>query len=137
MKIKNISHITFICRDLEKTSLMLKEVFGAEEIYSSGEKTFSVSKEKFFDLNGLWLCIMEGENISKTYNHIAFQINQEDLSWFAEKIEKLGLEIKPSRKRNISGEGESLYFYDYDNHLFELHTGDLKSRLRFYNGTKV
>ena len=29
-------------------------------------------------------------------------------------------------------EGRSLYFYHFDNHLFELHTGTLDERLRSY-----
>ncbi|EIW18957.1 lactoylglutathione lyase-like lyase [Pelosinus fermentans DSM 17108] len=32
----------------------------------------------------------------------------------------------------MEGEGRSLYFYDYDNHLFELHTGTLTERLKRY-----
>jgi hypothetical protein len=48
-----------------------------------------------------------------------------------EKILGLGLEVKPGRKR-VPGEGKSLYFYDYDNHLFELHAGSLSNRLDAY-----
>jgi len=33
----------------------------------------------------------------------------------------------------VDGEGESLYFYDFDNHLFELHTGTLEERLARYS----
>jgi hypothetical protein len=32
----------------------------------------------------------------------------------------------------VEGEGMSLYFYDYDNNLFELHTGTLEQRLARY-----
>jgi len=59
--IQGISHITFIVRDLEKMTKFLTSIFDAEEVYSSGEQTFSISKEKFFLINGLWVAIMEGE----------------------------------------------------------------------------
>jgi len=39
--------------------------------------------------------------------------------------------MKSPRPR-IDGEGESLYFYDFDNHLFELHSGTLEERLASY-----
>ncbi|MEZ0471230.1 FosX/FosE/FosI family fosfomycin resistance thiol transferase [Luteimonas salinilitoris] len=32
----------------------------------------------------------------------------------------------------IRGEGLSLYFHDFENHLFELHTGTLEQRLAAY-----
>lgn len=130
-KIKGISHITFICGNLEKTTEMLKYIFDAEEIYSSGEKTFSLSKEKFFSIAGIWIAIMEGDAIEKTYNHIAFEVSEYDLPELRSRIEKLGLTILPSRKRE-EAEGDSIYFYDYDNHLFELHTGSLTTRLKLY-----
>lgn len=58
--IKGISHITFTVRDLEKTSEMFRTVFGAEEIYSSGDDAHSVSREKFLLAGGLWIALMEG-----------------------------------------------------------------------------
>ncbi len=131
-KIKNISHITFICRDLEKSAEMFQFIFGAKEIYSSGDQTFSISKEKFFKTGSLWIAIMEGESIEKTYNHIAFHVDEKDLPFLEERIRKLNLTILPGRKRTKE-EGNSLYFYDYDNHLFEFHTGNLDMRLKFYN----
>jgi fosfomycin resistance protein FosX len=39
----------------------MNSIFDAEEIYSSGEKTFPISKEKFFLISGLWIAIMEEE----------------------------------------------------------------------------
>lgn len=48
-----------------------------------------------------------------------------------DSLRKLGVEIKPPRPR-VEGEGQSLYFYDFDKHLFELHTGTLAQRLQRY-----
>ncbi|MBC1636877.1 FosX/FosE/FosI family fosfomycin resistance thiol transferase [Listeria welshimeri] len=132
--ISGLSHITLIVRDLNKTTTFLQEIFDAEEIYSSGDKTFSLSKEKFFLIAGLWICIMEGESLQeRTYNHIAFRIHAEEMGEYTERIKSLGVEIKPERSR-VTGEGRSIYFYDYDNHLFELHAGTLEERLKRYHG---
>ncbi|EKP0330475.1 FosX/FosE/FosI family fosfomycin resistance thiol transferase [Listeria innocua] len=131
--ISGLSHITLIVKDLNKTTTFLEEIFDAEEIYSSGDDTFSLSKEKFFLIAGLWICIMEGESLQgRTYNHIAFQIQAEEMDEYIERIKSLGMEIKPERSR-VKGEGRSVYFYDYDNHLFELHAGTLEERLKRYH----
>ncbi|MBD0263870.1 MAG: FosX/FosE/FosI family fosfomycin resistance thiol transferase [Tolypothrix sp. T3-bin4] len=130
--IQGISHITFIVSDLEKMTKFLTSIFDAEEIYSSDEQTFSISKEKFFLINGLWIAIMEGDSLSeKTYNHVAFKITEEDYELYAAKVRSLGVDVKKGRSR-VKEEGRSLYFYDYDNHLFELHTGTLNQRLQRY-----
>jgi len=93
-----ISHITFIVHDLDKAKLFFKTVFDAKEIYSSGNKTHSLSKE---------------------------------LDNYETRIRTLGLEIKEGRSR-MDGEAQSLYFYDFDNHLFEIHTRTLEQRLITY-----
>ena len=131
-KIKGISHITFICRDLEKSARMFEFIFDAQEVYSSGEKTFSISKEKFFKIDHLWIALMEGKPIEKTYNHIAFHVDENELPVLEQRVRELNLTILSGRERKKE-EGRSLYFYDYDNHLFEFHTGDLNRRIKFYN----
>ncbi|EAG7916703.1 FosX/FosE/FosI family fosfomycin resistance thiol transferase [Listeria monocytogenes] len=131
--ISGLSHITLIVKDLNKTTAFLQNIFNAEEIYSSGDKTFSLSKEKFFLIAGLWICIMEGDSLQeRTYNHIAFQIQSEQVDEYTERIKALGVEMKPERPR-VQGEGRSIYFYDFDNHLFELHAGTLEERLKRYH----
>ncbi|EAC4529814.1 FosX/FosE/FosI family fosfomycin resistance thiol transferase [Listeria monocytogenes] len=131
--VSGLSHITLIVKDLNKTTAFLQNIFNAEEIYSSGDKTFSLSKEKFFLIAGLWICIMEGESLQeRTYNHIAFQIQSEEVDEYIERIKALGVEMKPERPR-VEGEGHSIYFYDFDNHLFELHAGTLEERLKRYH----
>ncbi|EEO3670875.1 FosX/FosE/FosI family fosfomycin resistance thiol transferase [Listeria monocytogenes] len=131
--ISGLSHITLIVKDLNKTTAFLQNIFNAEEIYSSGDKTFSLSKEKFFLIAGLWICIMEGDSLQeRTYNHIAFQIQSEEVDEYTERIKALCVEMKPERPR-VQGEGRSIYFYDFDNHLFELHAGTLEERLKRYH----
>lgn len=130
--ITGISHLTFVVKDLERSAAFFTIIFDAEEIYNSGDKTFSLSREKFFLINDLWICIMEGESLQeRSYNHIAFQIRDEDFEVYEARISRLGLEKRPSRPR-IEAEGRSIYFYDYDNHLFELHAGSLSKRLIAY-----
>ena len=131
--ILGLSHITLIVKDLERTSMFLEKIFDAKEIYSSGDETFSLSKEKFFLINNLWICIMEGEPlIERSYNHIALQIQESEFDEYMRRIKVAGAEIRPERSR-VSGEGRSIYFYDFDNHLFELHTGTLAERLECYS----
>lgn len=125
--------MTFIVADLDKATLFFEKIFDAREIYASGEKTFSLTEEKFFLIGDIWIAIMKGDSrLEKTYNHIAFKIDACDFKSYYERIQSLHLEIKEARTR-ISGEGESIYFYDFDNHLFELHTGTLKERLSAYH----
>ena len=130
--IEGLSHMTFIVRDLERMTRLMTDVLGAREVYASGDRTFSRSREKFFDLAGLWIAVMEGEALAqRSYNHVAFKIREEDFELYHQRIEAAGLEFEPPRPR-VSGEGRSLYFYDDDNHLFELHTGTLRERLDRY-----
>lgn len=130
--ISGLSHITFITRDLEKMSRIMIEVLGGKEIYSSDAKQHSISAEKFFMVGDVWVAVMDGESLpTRTYNHVAFKTDDEGLAHAKLTIEKLGLEMLPPRPR-IEGESQSLYFYDYDNHLFELHTGTLEQRLQAY-----
>ena len=130
--IQGLSHLTFIVRNLEKMSAIITEVIGGEEVYSTGDNTFSTSREKFFVAGGVWIAIMEGDSLSsRTYNHVAFKVTDETLKKARIAAEKLGLDIRTPRSR-VAGEGQSLYFHDYDNHLFELHTGTLDERLARY-----
>jgi len=131
--IEGLSHLTFIVSDLDKMTRLIVEALGGREVYSSGDKTFSIAPEKFFMLGGLWIAAMKGDPLrDKTYNHVALKISPNDLPKYKTAIEGLGLEVRESRPR-VEGEGHSLYFYDFDNHLFELHTGTLDKRLERYS----
>lgn len=130
--VEGLSHITFIVSDLDKMEELLVTVLDAQKVYDSGDKTFSLSKERFFDVGGVWLAIMEGEPLpTRTYNHVAFKISADEYEERLRRIHALGLLVREGRSR-IKGEGHSIYFYDYDNHMFELHSGTLQERLKRY-----
>ncbi|MDB9311083.1 FosX/FosE/FosI family fosfomycin resistance hydrolase [Aphanizomenon sp. CS-733/32] len=114
----------------------LEFIFDAKEVYCSGNKIFSISKEKFFVMSNIWIAIMEGDPLSeRTYNHVAFKIADSDIEKYRQRVKSLGVEFREGRNR-IEDEGNSLYFYDYDNHLFELHTGTLEQRLARYSTSR-
>ena len=134
--VQGLSHMTFIVRDLDRMEAILTDVFGAQKVYDSGEKTFSLSKERFFlvgdGADPLWIAIMEGEPLpARTYNHVAFRIADAEYEDYLQRVRQLGLEVREGRSR-VPVEGQSIYFYDDDNHMFELHTGTLDERLRRY-----
>lgn len=113
---------TFLCDGL-----------GATEVYDSASKNFSLSREKFFVLGGVWLAAMQGSPpAERSYQHAAFKVAEEGLSGVEAKLRAMGVEVKAPRPR-VPGEGQSLYFYDFDNHMFELHTGTLNERLERYS----
>ena len=131
--IKTLSHITITVRNVERTGKFLQTVFDAKEVYDSSKKIFSLSYEKFFVIGDIWIAVMEGEPLQKrSYNHVAFKVSDSEFDEYVSRIKNLGLDIKPDRNR-MSGEARSIYFYDYDNHLFELHTGTLDERLLHYS----
>ena len=130
--ISSISHITFVVKNLDKTTELYKDLFNASEVYYSGEKKHSLYKERFFIIGDQWIALMEDSNIiNRIYHHIAFKIPETDVDYYLAKIKDLNLELKPPRER-VQGEGYSIYFYDYDNNLFELHTETLERRLTSY-----
>jgi catechol 2,3-dioxygenase-like lactoylglutathione lyase family enzyme len=121
-----------VVEDLDRMSDFLVRIFDAREVYSSGDDTFSVSSEKFFIIGEQWVAIMQGASLpERSYNHVAFKIDDEDFELYEQRLKDYGAEILPGRSR-VKGEGLSLYFYDHDNHLFELHTGTLEQRLARY-----
>lgn len=136
MQILGISHITFVVKDLARAAEFFCRGLGATEVYDSMARNFSHTREKFFVLGGVWFAAMEGRPASEeSYQHLALQVAAEEIPEFERRLRAIGVVIAPSRTR-VTGEGVSLYFYDFDGHLFELHSGSLAERLTAYAATR-
>jgi len=122
--IAGISHITFVVMDIERSADFLEKIFEARTVYSD-------ATARYLLISDLWVALNKGEPLSeRTYNHTAFSIQDSDFNEYVERIKGAGAEILQGRTR-FDGEGRSIYFYDFDNHLFELHTGTLSKRMDF------
>ncbi len=130
--IEGLSHLTFVVQDIARTARLFEQVLDAREVYDSGPRGFSFSPEKFLLVGDLWIALMQGESLAeRSYRHVAFKIDEADFDACAARIAAAGVDFRPPRHR-VEGEGRSIYFYDFDNHLFELHTGTLDQRLTSY-----
>lgn len=119
-------------KDLDRATGLFQSIFDADVVYASGDETFSLASEVFLLVGGQWIALMEGDPPSvRTYAHVAFRISDEEFEAYESRVRAAGVDLGPQRPR-VEGEGRSLYFYDFDNHLFELHTGSLPERLARY-----
>ena len=108
--------ILSFAKDLALASKFFRTIFDAKEVYSSGDKQFSLLQEMFFLIGDVWV----GDALyEQTYNHRAFKISEEHFQLYLDRINSLALTIRTEPPR-VLGEGRSVYFYDFDNHLFEL-----------------
>ncbi|KMM39245.1 FosM family fosfomycin resistance protein [Guptibacillus hwajinpoensis] len=133
MAIKGLNHLLFSVSNLEQSIKFYKNVFGAKLLVKGANTAY-------FDLNGMWLALNVEENIprdeiSESYTHIAFTIDEKDFLEMYNKLNELNVTLLTGRPRN-ERDKKSIYFTDPDGHKFEFHTGTLKERLDYYKEEK-
>ena len=116
-----ISHIALVVRDPARTAALFHDLFGADALRREDEDGHF---ETFVRLAGIWI-VLVGASVerARTGDHIAFHTTPEILESTAAKLQALGREFIRARS------GRALYFFDYDDHVFELEAEDIDERL--------
>jgi catechol 2,3-dioxygenase-like lactoylglutathione lyase family enzyme len=120
-----ISHIAPVVRDPARTAQLFEQVFGTRVVRR--ERASRGPAESYLYIGAVWLVLVKGEPpASRGDDHIAFAVSEDELDSYAARLRGLGVESQLARAAEAA---KSLYFVDYDNHLFELHTGQLEREL--------
>ena len=119
--LESISHIALVVKDPGKTAALFQDLFGARAIE---REDGDGHHEIFVRLGGIWI-VLVGAPVerARTGDHIAFRATPEIIEATAAKLEAMGREFIRARS------DRALYFFDYDDHVFELDAEDVDEEL--------
>jgi catechol 2,3-dioxygenase-like lactoylglutathione lyase family enzyme len=109
-----LSHIAIVVADPQRTAALFQTLFDAPIVNRIDDDGHD---ETFVRLGRTWLALAPAKiQPERTGDHIAFQVSQAGLQATLKKLQDLQMEY-------ILARGDTaLYFFDYDNHVFELDT---------------
>ena len=116
-----IGHIALIVKDSSRTATLFSGLFAAPIVR---RKDVDGHDETFVKLGRTWFVLVQADAIRpRGGDHVAFSVSKPTLLETAEKLKRLNMEFFLARADT------ALYFFDYDNHVFELDTTDLDREL--------
>lgn len=120
--LESLGHIALVVKDPARTAALFHDLFGARAIERDDDDGH---RETFVRLAGIWIVLVAAPvERARTGDHIAFRTTPEILEATAAKLEAMGREFIRARSN------KALYFFDDDDHVFELDTEDIDQGLR-------
>jgi catechol 2,3-dioxygenase-like lactoylglutathione lyase family enzyme len=119
--LESISHIALVVKDPARTAALFHDLFGTRAVEREDDEGHH---ETFIRLGGIWIALVAAPvERARTGDHIAFHATPEILEATVARLQALGREFIRARSNT------SLYFFDYDDHVFELDTADIDKEL--------
>jgi catechol 2,3-dioxygenase-like lactoylglutathione lyase family enzyme len=119
--LESLSHIALVVKDPARTAALFHDLFGARAVERKDDEGHL---ETFIKLGGTWIVLVAAPvQRARTGDHIAFRATPEILEATAAKLQAMGRELIRARSNR------ALYFFDYDDHVFELDTEDIDKEL--------
>jgi len=119
--LESISHIALVVADPARTARLFQDLFSARVAERRDEEGHL---ETFVKLGSTWIVLVAAPvQRTRTGDHIAFRATPEILEATVAKLQAMGREFIRARS------DRALYFFDYDDHVFELDTEDLDQEL--------
>lgn len=116
-----IAHVALIVRDPARTAGFLRDLFDAPVLRRTDAEGHD---ETFVRLGITWFALIGADvKRERTGDHIAFRVARESIAAIAARLKSKGFEYI------LSESGTSLYFFDFDNHVFELDSSDQEQEL--------
>ena len=119
--LESISHVALVVKDPARTAALFQDLFDARMVQRQDDEGHL---ETFVRLGGAWI-VLVGAPVERTRtgDHIAFQATPDIIEATAAKLQRMGREFVRARSNR------ALYFFDYDDHVFELNTEDIDEEL--------
>ena len=121
--INGINHITLAVKNVEKSFEFYMNLLGFKPVVKW-------KKGAYLTTGNTWIALNQDSNVTKVkrpdYSHIAFNCTSADFQALKSRLLDYGCE----KWSENESEGDSFYFLDPDGHKFEIHVGNLQSRLK-------
>jgi catechol 2,3-dioxygenase-like lactoylglutathione lyase family enzyme len=108
----SIAHVALTVQDPIRTADFLRDLFEAPVLSRRDEDGHD---ETFIRLGVTWFALVKADvKRERTGDHVAFRVTPGVLAAIAGKLKAKGYDFI------LNKTGTSLYFFDFDNHVFEL-----------------